>query len=214
MKIVDLIKRDMVVPALQATDKRGILEELAAANADAVAPPAPKAEPLVPHMTPSELALLQSVGAQSTSVVEFGCGGSTAEWLRQGVERVVSVHGYGRRGYSNVVLIGGRNRRLAARAADTLRAAVPSHRFVDDLHAIPPTLRGVHIDNPVNRTRGGGIQLELPPTLRDGEGALSDRDALISALASLAEEVWEPGRVRGVAIEVPFRFLIRYVLEE
>jgi PTS system nitrogen regulatory IIA component len=29
MKIVDLIKRDMVVPALQATDKRAILEELA-----------------------------------------------------------------------------------------------------------------------------------------------------------------------------------------
>ena len=30
MKIVDLIKRDMVVPALKTTDKRGILEELAA----------------------------------------------------------------------------------------------------------------------------------------------------------------------------------------
>ncbi len=30
MKIVDLIKREMVVPALQATDKRGLLEELAA----------------------------------------------------------------------------------------------------------------------------------------------------------------------------------------
>jgi PTS system nitrogen regulatory IIA component len=29
MKIVDLIKRDMIVPALVATDKRGILEELA-----------------------------------------------------------------------------------------------------------------------------------------------------------------------------------------
>ena len=29
MKIVDLIKRDMVVPALKANDKRGILEELA-----------------------------------------------------------------------------------------------------------------------------------------------------------------------------------------
>ena len=29
MKIVDLIRRDMVVPALQATDKKGILEELA-----------------------------------------------------------------------------------------------------------------------------------------------------------------------------------------
>lgn len=29
MKIVDLIKRDLVIPALKATDKRGILEELA-----------------------------------------------------------------------------------------------------------------------------------------------------------------------------------------
>jgi phage replication-related protein YjqB (UPF0714/DUF867 family) len=105
------------------------------------------------------------------------------------VELVVSVHGYGRRSYSNVVLIGGRNRQLAARATDVLRAAIPSHRFIDDLHAIPPTLRGVHLDNPVNRTRGGGIQLELPPTLRDGEGAPADRDALISALASLATAV-------------------------
>jgi PTS system nitrogen regulatory IIA component len=29
MKIVDLIKRDMIVPALVATDKKGLLEELA-----------------------------------------------------------------------------------------------------------------------------------------------------------------------------------------
>jgi phage replication-related protein YjqB (UPF0714/DUF867 family) len=102
------------------------------------------------------------------------------------VEVVVSVHGYGRRGYSNVVLIGGRNRELAAHASGVLRAAVPSHRFVDDLRAIPPTLRGVHPDNPVNRARGGGIQIELPPTLRNGDGVATDRDALISALASLA----------------------------
>jgi phage replication-related protein YjqB (UPF0714/DUF867 family) len=99
---------------------------------------------------------------------------------------VVSVHGYGRKGHANVVLIGGLNRDLAARAAAVLRAAVPSHRFVDDLHAIPPTLRGVHVDNPVNRPRGGGVQIELPPTLRDGAAAATDRDALVSALASLA----------------------------
>jgi phage replication-related protein YjqB (UPF0714/DUF867 family) len=105
------------------------------------------------------------------------------------VELVVSVHGYGRKGHSNVVLIGGRNRELAARAAAALRFAVPSHRFVDDLSAIPPTLRGVHLDNPVNRTRGGGIQIELPPTLRDGHGAASDREAVVTALASLAEGV-------------------------
>jgi len=102
------------------------------------------------------------------------------------VDAVVSVHGYGRRGYSDVVLIGGRNRELASRAAQVLRVAVPSHRFVDDLGAIPPTLRGIHVDNPVNRTRDGGIQLELPPTLRDGQGAASDREALVAALASLA----------------------------
>lgn len=101
------------------------------------------------------------------------------------VDLAVSVHGYGRRGHANVVLVGGSNRALAAKAAEVLRTAVPSHRFVDDLHAIPPTLRGVHPDNPVNRPQGGGIQIELPPTLRDGEGAASDRDALISALASL-----------------------------
>jgi phage replication-related protein YjqB (UPF0714/DUF867 family) len=102
------------------------------------------------------------------------------------VDVVVSVHGYGRRGYSNVVLIGGLNRELATQAAAALRAVVPSHRFVDDLRAIPPTLRGVHPYNPVNRTRGGGIQIELPPTLRDGDGAAPDRDVLVAALATLA----------------------------
>jgi phage replication-related protein YjqB (UPF0714/DUF867 family) len=104
----------------------------------------------------------------------------------QHVDLVVSIHGYGRKGHANVVLIGGRNRQLATRAASVLRAAVPSHRFVDDLHAIPRTLRGVHVDNPVNRPRGGGIQLELPPTLRNRDGATSDHEALVAALASLA----------------------------
>jgi phage replication-related protein YjqB (UPF0714/DUF867 family) len=102
------------------------------------------------------------------------------------VEVVISVHGYGRRGYSRVVLIGGQNRELASQAAMVLREAVPSHTFVDDLQAIPPTLRGVHPDNPVNRTRGGGIQVELPPTLRNGDAVATDRDALVSALAWLA----------------------------
>ena len=34
MKIVDLIKREMIVPALVATDKRGLLEELASYMAE------------------------------------------------------------------------------------------------------------------------------------------------------------------------------------
>jgi phage replication-related protein YjqB (UPF0714/DUF867 family) len=122
-----------------------------------------------------------------SALVDPSCAPALHAFLDH-VELVVSVHGYGRKGHANVVLIGGRNRDLAARAASALRAAVPSHRFVDDLHAIPPTLRGVHVDNPVNRTRGGGIQIELPPTLRDGAAAGSDREALVTALASLARE--------------------------
>ena len=35
-----------------------------------------------------------------------------------------------------------------------------------------------------------------------------------AAVAALAAELWEPGRVRGVAVEVPFRFLIRYKLKD
>ncbi len=31
-----------------------------------------------------------------------------------------------------------------------------------------------------------------------------------AAMTALAAEVWEPGRIRGTAVEVPFRFLIRY----
>ncbi len=48
-------------------------------------------QPLVPHMTDAELALLRAVGGHRRFIVEFGCGGSTAEWLRHGVERIVSV---------------------------------------------------------------------------------------------------------------------------
>jgi hypothetical protein len=48
-------------------------------------------QPLVPHMTGPELGLLRAVGGHRRFVVEFGCGGSTAEWLRLGAERVVSV---------------------------------------------------------------------------------------------------------------------------
>jgi phage replication-related protein YjqB (UPF0714/DUF867 family) len=102
------------------------------------------------------------------------------------VDEVVSVHGYGREHFWRALLLGGSNRALARRAAATLRVALPGYRIVDDLAAIPPALRGLHPDNPVNRTRGGGVQLELPPRVRRGRASPSDRDALVSALASLA----------------------------
>lgn len=48
-------------------------------------------QPLVPHMSDAELGLLRAVGSHRRFIVEFGCGGSTAEWLRRGIDRVVSV---------------------------------------------------------------------------------------------------------------------------
>ena len=102
------------------------------------------------------------------------------------VELVVSLHGYGREQLRRTVLIGGANREFAAHAAAALRAALPQYRIVDQLNAIPASLRGLHPDNPVNRARCGGVQIELPTRIRDGSLVTADCDALVSALASLA----------------------------
>jgi phage replication-related protein YjqB (UPF0714/DUF867 family) len=79
----------------------------------------------------------------------------------------MSIHGYGRHDDFWAVLVGGANRRLAHHVAGHLRGTLPEHyRVVDDVHAMPHTLRGMHPENPVNRPPGGGVQVELPPSIR------------------------------------------------
>jgi phage replication-related protein YjqB (UPF0714/DUF867 family) len=114
------------------------------------------------------------------------------------VDVAVAVHGFGRPDRFTTILLGGSNRDLAAELAGHLRAALPEYSSVDDLEAIPKELRGLHRDNPVNRPRDGGVQLELPPRVRglgpywEGAGhvARGERsphtDALIGALAETA----------------------------
>ena len=82
------------------------------------------------------------------------------------VDVVVAVHGYGRAGRWTDLLLGGSNRPLAGHVGGHLRRALPGYRVVDDLDDVPVELRGLHPDNPVNRARGGGVQLELPPRVR------------------------------------------------
>ena len=83
------------------------------------------------------------------------------------VHTVIAVHGYGRETQFWKVLLGGTNRRLAGHLAGHLRAALPSdYSVVDDLDEIPRRLRGLHQANPVNLPPNGGVQLELPPTIR------------------------------------------------
>ena len=80
------------------------------------------------------------------------------------VDVAVSLHGYGRIGRSTQLLAGGRNRDLAHHLARHIE--VPGYQVITDLDAIPAELRGLHPDNPVNRVRHGGAQLELSPRVR------------------------------------------------
>ena len=104
------------------------------------------------------------------------------------VDVVASVHGFGgMRGHDDrwtTALLGGANRALAGAAAGALRDALPGYRWIDDLDAMPPHLRGVHPDNPVNRTRRHGVQIELPPRVR----RQPDVDVLVATLARLARQ--------------------------
>jgi phage replication-related protein YjqB (UPF0714/DUF867 family) len=82
------------------------------------------------------------------------------------VDVVVSLHGYLRPGLRTSLLVGGADRARAEELGGRLRAALPEYEVICDLRRIPPDLRGVHPSNPVNLTRGGGVQLELPHPVR------------------------------------------------
>ncbi|TPG35665.1 poly-gamma-glutamate hydrolase family protein [Mycolicibacterium hodleri] len=110
------------------------------------------------------------------------------------VDVVVSLHGYGRIGRTMQLLAGGGNRGLAAHLAE--HVSVPGYEVVTDLEAIPRELRGLHRDNPVNRARGGGAQLELTPRVRGisprsgpvgDDGLCTPTSALIAGLTSAAK---------------------------
>lgn len=119
-----------------------------------------------------------------------------AEFLDH-VDVAVSLHGYGRIGRSTQLLAGGRNRALADHLAEHVK--VPGYQLITDLDAIPRELRGLHPDNPVNRVRGGGAQLELTPRVRGisprsqlpgDDGLTPATSALIQGLVASAHS-WE-----------------------
>ena len=163
-------------------------------------------ERLDPRRSPQETRSLDDLQAELDSLVGLE---SVKEQVRalvaflEHVERVVSVHGFGGlRGDDDrwiTGLLGGSNRELAAEVALLLREALPHYKWIDDLDRIPRELRGLHPDNPVNRPRQAGVQLELPPRVRGlgpfwadfraehGDDALPPHtEALIAALADAA----------------------------
>jgi phage replication-related protein YjqB (UPF0714/DUF867 family) len=127
------------------------------------------------------------------------------------VDAVVSLHGYGGlRGSDDrwtTVLVGGANRALAAELAADLRAALDHYTWLDEIDRIPGHLRGVHPDNPVNRPRHGGVQLELPPRARgygrywadfDGPGWPPHPAVLLDVLAAFATRKVESDNIKNL----------------
>ena len=82
------------------------------------------------------------------------------------VDVAIAIHGYGRHDAMFRVLLGGTNRALATHIGAHLEPALPKYEIVTDLAAIPRELAGQHPDNPVNRVRDKGVQIEVPAALR------------------------------------------------
>lgn len=97
------------------------------------------------------------------------------------VEVVVSVHGYFRPEQPDALFVGGGRRDLAEDLAARLRAVVGEMPVVDDLPSIPRSMRGIDPRNPVNRSRGGGVQLELPHRARTDVRAHPDGRPSVAA---------------------------------
>ena len=119
------------------------------------------------------------------------------------VDIVVSLHGYG--GLQDTeqrwltILLGG-SPHPASGLAGPLRRALPDYVVIDERSRIPNEYRGAHPANPVNRTRHGGVQLELPPRVRghspvwEGversvDGFVPHTEALIAAIAGFIDDV-------------------------
>jgi phage replication-related protein YjqB (UPF0714/DUF867 family) len=106
------------------------------------------------------------------------------------VDVAVAIHGYGRVGMWTTLLLGGRNRPLAAVLATALRTRLgEDFTVLDALPDIPDGLRGQHPRNPVNLPRGRGVQVELPPRVRSGTGAPTYRPAYEAAIVDALAEV-------------------------
>jgi phage replication-related protein YjqB (UPF0714/DUF867 family) len=136
-------------------------------------------------------------GAPHLSSLQFDPNHSSAlnEFLSH-VHTVVTIHGYGRRGYWSSLLVGGTHRELAGHISGHLRTALPVYDIIDDIDKIPTELRGLHAKNPVNRPANGGVQIELPPRVRgttpmfwdwEGPGPCPHTQSLIGALARSIE---------------------------
>lgn len=112
--------------------------------------------------------------------------------LREFLTRValtVSLHGHMRPEAPRTVFLGGGNRPAARVLAEAFATGAPQFPAAVDLAEIPSALRGVHPRNPVNLTRLGGVQVELPLLARTSGGTDIPPPAVTDAVTAGVEEL-------------------------
>ncbi len=118
------------------------------------------------------------------------------------VDIAISLHGYGGMRDSDqrwtTSMIGGSRRDIAKQLGVHLTSSMGDHyQFISQLEEIPASYRGVHPRNPVNETRGAGVQIELPPRIRGNSpmwqgasrnacGFVEHTEMLVSTLSQFA----------------------------
>ncbi|MEV6056624.1 poly-gamma-glutamate hydrolase family protein [Streptomyces sp. NPDC052107] len=115
--------------------------------------------------------------------------------LREFLDRVsvtVSLHGHMRPDAPHTIFLGGGNRSAARVLAEALAAGAPQFPAVTDLAAVPRALRGVHPRNPVNLSRLGGVQVELPLLARTSGGSDIPPGPVADALTAGVKELSRP----------------------
>ena len=98
----------------------------------------------------------------------------------------ISIHGHNRKGDAKTVYIGGENSYMRKKIAERLRETLPDEYLIEyNVKKMPRNVRGTG-RNVVNRSKEGGVQVELPRELREGVGTHNS-----SKLTGLSKRVGE-----------------------
>lgn len=89
------------------------------------------------------------------------------------VKIAISIHGHGRR--QNRAYVGGLHESMVQRFVGIVRPALSQYEWISDPKIIPKGLRGRSPGNVVNLPPDRGMQLELPPQLRQTKGTSDGR---------------------------------------
>jgi phage replication-related protein YjqB (UPF0714/DUF867 family) len=117
-------------------------------------------------MDPAESEAMTAFLDHVDVVVSVHGFGIDSLWARRPTEAGPRADPTGALDLGMALLLGGTNRELAVELGAVLQPALPDYTVVTELEQIPARLRGMRVDNPVNGSRQGGVQLECCPSVR------------------------------------------------